>query len=51
MRQILYVIQWVVILVLFIDLLCFFAWAMSSQYPQDGFYFGMITHKILQLIF
>lgn len=51
MKQILYVIQWVVISVLILDVLCFITWVMSGQIPQDQFYLGMITHKLLQLIF
>jgi len=37
-------------MVLVLDFICFVAWATSGQIPQDGFYFGMITKNIINLI-
>lgn len=50
-NDILYVTQWLVIMILVVDFISFVAWALLGQIPVDGFYFGVITHKILQLIF
>lgn len=50
MKQILYIIQWVVILVLVLDLFSFILWALSGQFPQGNFYFGMITRNLIMLL-
>ena len=36
--------------VVLFDVLCFMAWALSGQVPQDGFYFGAITAHIVGII-
>lgn len=38
-----------VIVILLIDALCLLAWALSGQYPADGFYLGAITKSIISL--
>lgn len=51
MKKIISGIIFFVLLVLAIDEVCWFGWAMSGQYPVDGFYLGTITQHILQAIF
>lgn len=41
----------VLIILMFIDFVCFMAWGISGQYPADGFYIGRISREILQAIF
>lgn len=40
----------IVAVVLVIDFLGFFAWAMSGQRPVDNFYVGTITTHALQVV-
>ena len=35
--------------VLMLDALMFLMWAMSNQFPTDGFYFGALTANIIKL--
>lgn len=36
---------------LVLDAVCFVGWALSGQYPSDGFYLGTITAHALGLLF
>ena len=48
--KILSFIGWSLVAILSIDALGFIAWAMSGQYPIDGFYVGTITAHLLRLV-
>lgn len=41
----------VLIVLLAVDFAFCMLWAMSGQMPVDNFYLGVISHKLLQLIF
>lgn len=51
MKKIISTIFFFALLILAIDAVCWFGWAMSGQAPVDGFYLGSITQHILQAIF
>ena len=50
MKNILKTTSWIIIVVLFIDLLGFTAWTLSGQRPVDNFYIGTITAHVLMYI-
>lgn len=41
----------IIAVILFIDAICFLAWALSGQTPTDGFYAGALTAHVLGFIF
>ena len=51
MGKIIKTIFYIALVILAIDFVGFMFWAMSGQYPIDGFYVGSITTHILQAVF
>lgn len=51
MRNAVEVIYVLIIGYLALDVLGFLLWALSGQYPSDGFYLGTITAHVLGLVF
>ncbi len=41
---------WLLLMVMVVDLLGYVAWAVSGQFPVDGFYIGAITHGIVKVL-
>ena len=50
MKNLLATLSAIVVGVLAIDVLGFFAWALSGQFPPDNFYVGTITAHALRAV-